>query len=74
MLNNKLEKIKIEYLKIELTGNAKEIEMDQKEYGFESSFRFFISQSENGGNCIKNLEDDKLFLIILKQREVLKFI
>ena len=58
MIYSQIEKLKIEYLKMNLAGKAIKNYSEQKGYGFENSFNYYISQPENGGDLVENLEEN----------------
>lgn len=60
MLNNLIEKLKIEKLKYQLIGKATKMSSDKSGYKLEEVFRNLIIKPENGGENLKSLEENKI--------------
>ena len=50
-----------------LAGKANKNNSEQELYGFENSFRYYISQPENGGDLVENLEENILLFNYRKE-------
>ena len=56
MIYSQIEQLQIKYLKMNLAGKPNKNKTEQKGYGLENSFRYYMSQPENGGKLVENLE------------------